>query len=122
MDWFSSYPAYEKLKECYQGKGDTAIEDGVWIGMRAMIMPGIKIGEGAVIAAGSIVTKNVPPYTLVAGNPAKEIKKRFSEDIILWLLRLGIYNLPEKQFAKIQPLLFDNDIAALEKAVSLLDK
>ena len=122
MDWFSSYPAYEKLTECYQGKGDTIIEAGVWIGMRAMLMPGIKIGEGAVIAAGSIVTKDVLPYTLVAGNPAKEIKKRFSEEIISRLLKLGLYNLPEKQFSQILPFLFDKDIAALEQAISQLDK
>ena len=61
---------------------DTVIGDGVWIGMRAMILPGVTIGEGAVIAAGSVVTKDVPPYTLVGGNPAREIKKPGSAEFL----------------------------------------
>lgn len=66
----------EKIKEAYISKGDTVIGDGVWIGMRAMIMPGVKIGEGAVIAANSVVTKDVEPYCIVGGNPAVVIKKK----------------------------------------------
>lgn len=122
MDWFSSYPAYEKLEACYQRKGDTTIADGVWIGMRAMIMPGITIGEGAVIAAGTIVTKDVAPYSVVGGNPMHGIKNRFSSDVIERLCKLKIYGLPEEIFAKIKPLLFDNNIEALEKAIAELDK
>lgn len=121
MDWFSCYPAYEKITECYQGKGDTIIADGVWIGMRAMIMPGVTIGEGAVIAAGAVVAKDVTPYSVVGGNPAKEIKKRFAPDIIERLLKLKIYDLPEADFQKIKPYLFDNQIEALEKACAELD-
>ena len=122
MDWFSSYPAYEKLTECYRGKGDTVIGDGVWIGMRAMIMPGITIGEGAVVAAGSIVVKDVAPYTVVGGNPAREIKKRFADDVINRLLKLKLYDYPEDKFTALRPHLFSSDIQALEQAVSLLDK
>lgn len=59
------------------------IEDDVWIGYGAIIMSGIKIGRGSIIAAGSVVTKEVPPYSIVGGNPAKIIKKRFSKDEII---------------------------------------
>ena len=65
-DWFSNYPFMDKIVESYQGKGDTVIEDAVWIGMRSMIMPGRRLGEGSVIAAGSVVTKDVPLMRLWA--------------------------------------------------------
>ena len=60
-DWFCLYPFLDDIEQSYQGKGDTVIGDAAWIGMRAMIMPGVTIGEGAVIAANSVVTKDVPP-------------------------------------------------------------
>lgn len=120
MDWFSDYPFSEKIIESYQSKGDTIIADGVWIGMRAMILPGVKISEGAVIAANSIVTKDVPPYTVVAGNPAQSKRRRFSEEIIAELLNLQIYNRTEEQQTKLIPYLCGNDIEALKKAVSKL--
>lgn len=77
----------EKIKEAYVSKGDTVIGDGVWIGMRAMIMPGVKIGEGAVVAANSVVTKDVEPYCIVGGNPAVVIKKDLMTKLLLncWL-------------------------------------
>lgn len=117
MDWFSSYPFANKIKELYQAKGDTHIKDGVWIGMRAMIMPGVTIGEGAVIAANSVVTKDVAPYSIVGGSPAKMLKKRFSDDVIERLLALHIYDLPTEKFAQVQDLICSCDIDALEKAL-----
>lgn len=63
-------------------KGDINIGNDVWIGMNCIIMSGVKIGTGSVIAAGSIVSSDIAPYTIVAGNPATSIKKRFSEEII----------------------------------------
>lgn len=68
--------------------GDIKVEDDVWIGSRATILSGITIGQGAVVAAGSVVTHDVPPYCIVAGVPARIMKKRFSEDMINELLRL----------------------------------
>jgi virginiamycin A acetyltransferase len=62
--------------------GDTIVGNDVWIGYNSLIMPGIKIGDGAVIGANSVVTKDVPAYTIVAGNPAKIIRKRFDDDTI----------------------------------------
>ncbi|MBO6534536.1 MAG: CatB-related O-acetyltransferase [Muricauda sp.] len=72
----------------YPTKGDTVIGNDVWIGHDATIMPGVQIGHGAIIATKAVVTKNVEPYTIVGGNPAKEIKKRFSEDSIARLLEM----------------------------------
>ncbi|MFT0213979.1 CatB-related O-acetyltransferase [Pseudomonas sp. F1_0610] len=117
MDWFSLYPFLEHITQAYQGKGDTHIGDGAWIGMRAMLMPGVCIGEGAVIASGAIVTKDVAPYTVVAGNPAKVVKQRFSQAIIDRLLALNIYQLPTEQFNAIQAALCSNDIDFLEDSL-----
>jgi virginiamycin A acetyltransferase len=64
-----------------QTKGQTIIEDEVWIGYRATILPGVRIGKGAIVAAGSVVTKDAPPYSVIGGNPAKIIKYRFSSEI-----------------------------------------
>lgn len=113
-DWFSLYPFMEVITDAYLGKGDTRIEDGAWIGMRAMIMPGVTIGEGAVIASGAIVTKDVAPYTIVAGNPAAKVRDRFESATRARLLALGIYQWPEQKFAVLKPLICGNDIDALE--------
>ncbi len=95
---FSSYPfgifgnGWEKVMpqpEELPYKGDTIVGNDVWIGYEAVIMPGVKIGDGAIVAAKSIVTNNVPAYTIVGGNPAKIIKKRFSEEIIKELLEIA---------------------------------
>lgn len=99
-DAISSYPFAifdEGWKDAMDGKsypvkGDTIIGNDVWIGYNATIMPGVTIGDGAIIATGSVVTKDVEPYTIVGGNPAKEIKKRFSDEQISKLLELQWWN------------------------------
>ena len=70
----------------YPYKGDTVIGNDVWIGYKATIMAGVTIGDGAIIASQAVVTKDVPPYTIVGGNPAQAIKKRFSDEKIERLL------------------------------------
>ncbi|MGL4985592.1 MAG: CatB-related O-acetyltransferase [Treponemataceae bacterium] len=117
-DWFSLYPFMEKIDEAFERRGDTIIGDGVWIGMRAMIMSGVTIGEGAVIGAGAIVTKDVPSYAIVGGNPAKVIKNRFSDEVIEQLLSLKIYDLQENEIQKILDSLCSNDLNALKKAIT----
>lgn len=112
-DWFSNYPFMDKIVDAYRKKGDTVIEDAVWIGMRSMIMPGVRLGEGAVIAAGSIVTKDVPPYAIVGGNPAKIIKYRFSPDVIAKILALKIYDRPEEEIEAKHNVLCSGDLSAL---------
>ena len=92
----SSYPfaifgnGWEDAMEgkAYPQKGDTVIGNDVWIGYRATIMPGVTIGDGAIVAAYAVVVKDVPPYAIVGGNPAKVIRKRFSDEEIDRLLSL----------------------------------
>lgn len=120
LDWISFYPFMESIKESYQHRGDTVLHDGCWIGMRAMIMPGVTIGEGAVIAAGAVVTKDVPAYAIYGGNPAKFIKSRFSESEIKRLQALNLYALSEEEILSLQPLLSSPDIDELERAVQQL--
>ena len=76
----------------YPTKGNTIIGNDIWIGHEATIMPGVHIGDGAIIATKAVVTKDVEPYTIVGGNPAKPIKKRFSDDIIAKLMELQWWN------------------------------
>ena len=76
-------------------KGNIIVEDDVWIGYRATIMSGVKIGQGAVIAAGAVVTKDIPPYAIVGGVPAKVIKYRFSNEIISQLIKVNYANIED---------------------------
>jgi acetyltransferase-like isoleucine patch superfamily enzyme len=78
-------------------KGDIVVDDDVWIGYGATILSGVHIGQGAIVAAGAVVTKDVPPYAIVGGVPAKVIKYRFSEEIINELLKVDYSKLTEEQ-------------------------
>lgn len=95
MDGVSTYPfkvfgGEWALKDPMRviNKGDTVIGNDVWIGNSATVMQGIKVGDGAIIGTNSLVTKDVAPYTIVGGNPAREIRKRFDDDTIAFLLAL----------------------------------
>ncbi len=121
IDWFSDYPHLDFVHELYEGKGSTVIADGVWIGMRAMVMPGVTIGEGAMVAANSVVTKDVEPYCVVGGNPARPLRIRFDENIVQRLLALKIYDWPEEKFAALKQYLCGNAIDTLENAVQEYD-
>ncbi|OTG86169.1 chloramphenicol acetyltransferase CAT [Acinetobacter sp. ANC 4558] len=111
-DWISAFPFDTRG---FVPAGDTIIGDGCWIGSRAMIMQGVKLGEGAVIATGAVVTKDVPPYAIVGGVPAKIIKYRFSAEEITKLLAFKLYDLDEKTFLKIREQLQSNNIHELLK-------
>lgn len=95
MDTVTTYPirrqlGLEGMEQSGQpwSKGDVVIGNDVWIGRGAKILGGVSIGEGAVVAAWSVVTRSVPPYTIVAGAPARVVRQRFSEEIIESLLRI----------------------------------
>ncbi|EOH99885.1 hypothetical protein UAW_00380 [Enterococcus haemoperoxidus ATCC BAA-382] len=112
-DWITVYPFASHVEKSYEPKGDTVIKSDAWIGMNAMIMPGVTIGEGAVIAAGSMVIKDVPPYTIVGGNPAKVIKQRFSDNEIKMLLELRWFDWTEEQVEAAMDILMSNSIEEL---------
>lgn len=78
------------------GKGNILVDDDAWIGYGAVVMSGVHIGQGAVIAAGAVVTKDVPPYSIVGGVPAKVIKYRFSAEMITELMRIDYSSLTEE--------------------------
>ena len=125
MDGLTAYPfnifasGWEKVTpsiELLPFRGDTVIGNDVWIGQYATIMPGVKIGDGAIIATNSTVTKNVEPYTIVGGNPAKPIKRRFSDEMIELLLKLKWWDWDEnKIFENLEKLVSANDAATLKK-------
>lgn len=94
MAGFSTYPfkvfggQWSSAPLQVVSKGDTLIGNDVWIGNGATIMPGVKVGHGAIIGSSSLITKDVEPYTIVGGNPAKEIRKRFDEETVKRLLAI----------------------------------
>ena len=87
----------QQVAKAWDNKGDIVIGNDVWIGYEAVILAGVTVGDGAVIGARAVVTKDVPPYTIVGGVPAKPIRKRFSEDLIAALLELRWWDWPEER-------------------------
>lgn len=88
------------VTDSWDNKGDIQVGNDVWIGYEAVIMAGVTIGDGAIIGARSIVTKDVPPYTIVGGMPAKPIRKRFSEQTVLSLLEIAWWDWPKEKIAR----------------------
>jgi len=125
LDGFSTYPfpvfgkdwmsAYDILN--LPNKKDTIIENDVWIGYGATIMPGVKIGAGAVVGAMSVVTKDVEPYTIVGGNSAKLIRKRFSDDVIRDLLEIAWCDWSVEKITANVKAITRADIAQLKQCV-----
>ncbi len=85
------------ITSAWDNKGDIVIGHDVWIGFEAVILSGVTIGDGAIIGTRAVVTKDIPPYTIVGGIPAKPIRKRFSDDVIAELLKLQWWDLPEER-------------------------
>jgi len=100
-------------------KGDTEIGNDVWIGYEALVMPGVKIGNGAVIASKSVVTADVPAYSVVGGNPAKVIKYRFEESIIATLQSVAWWNWSAEKITANLEAIVGADIHALRTAGGL---
>lgn len=122
-DWVSTFPfffvpeepAFAGAINAYQPAGDTVIGHDVWIGAEAMIMPGIRIGNGAVIGSRALVTRDVEPYAIVGGNPARPIRKRFPEETIALLQEMAWWDWPIKRIRDAMPLLCSGDVAALHR-------
>lgn len=90
----------KNVAEAWDNKGDIVIGNDVWIGYEAVILAGVTVGDGAVIGARAVVTKDVPPYTIVGGILAKPIRKRFSEETISELLALKWWDWPKERIAR----------------------
>lgn len=110
--WEKAMPQPEDLPY----KGDTIIGNDVWIGYKALIMPGVKIGNGAIISSRAVVTADVPAYTIVGGNPANVMKKRFSDENISELEKLAWWDWPIEQITQNLTAIMANDMKALRTA------
>lgn len=95
-------------------KGDTIIGNDVWIGQNVTILPGVHIGDGAIIGANSVVTKDIPAYHIAGGNPCKIIRKRFNEELINYLEEIKWWNWEEDKFFKNLEILCSNDIEKIK--------
>jgi virginiamycin A acetyltransferase len=121
MNGISTYPfkifghSWGRARLDSLNKGDTIIGNDVWIGINATIMPGVKIGDGAIIGSHSVVTKDVEPYSIVGGNPAKEIRKRFDEEVIEFLLELKWWNWEVQKITDNIDLITDGQIDQLKR-------
>ena len=104
-DWNMKPPARSDLPL----KGDTVIGNDVWIGQNAVILPGVRIGDGAIIGANSVVGSDVDPYTIVAGNPARLIRKRFEDEMIALLEKFAWWDKPIEEINSLIPILTSGD-------------
>ena len=110
LDSLSTYPfplffeewnlEKEKVTEAWDNRGDIVIGNDVWIGYEAVILSGVTVGDGAIIGTRAVVTKDVPPYTIVGGVPAKPIRKRFDEKVIKELLKIKWWDWTEEKIAR----------------------
>ena len=91
-------------------KGDIRVGNDVWVGRECVVMPGVKIGDGGIVAAYSVVTKDVEAYSVVGGNPARFIKNRFDQELVELLLRLCWWDLPPQELTDLLPLLCSPDL------------
>ena len=114
--WDQEVPALERMPL----KGDTVVENDVWIGQNATILPGVHIGNGAIIGANSVVGSDVPPYTIVAGNPARFVRKRFDDELIGLMQRLEWWNLPVEKINNLIPVLSNPDLEVVREALKTL--
>ena len=101
-------------------KGDTVIGSDVWIGQNAVILPGVHIGDGAIIGANSVVGSDVAPYTIVAGNPARELRKRFDDELIDLMLRFRWWDKPIAEIDALIPLLTCSDLEKVKAEIKRL--
>lgn len=128
MNAVSTYPFYifgswdqsAPSKEDLPFKGNTVVGNDVWIGQNSTILPGVHIGDGAIIGLNSVVTGDVPPYTIVAGNPAKTVRKRFDDELIDLLLKLKWWDKSVEEINALIPLLSCSDLAKVKQEIKPL--
>ncbi len=98
-------------------KGDTLIGNDVWIGQNAVILPGVHIGDGAIIGANSVIGSNVDPYTIVCGNPAKEVRKRFDDELIDLMLKFKWWDKSIDEINTLIPILTCGDLINVKEQI-----
>ena len=103
------------IRSAWDNKGDIVIGNDVWIGYEAVILSGVTVGDGAIVGARAVVTKDVPPYTIVAGVPAHPIRKRFDEEVIAKLQALRWWDWDEEKIKRCIPAIQSGNIDALER-------
>jgi virginiamycin A acetyltransferase len=114
------FPIFEPWRGRWDGefdfptRGDTVIGNDVWIGHDALLMPGVTVGDGAIIATRSVVTRDLPPYAIVGGNPAQVIRVRFDEPTVERLLRIAWWDWSPERVTEAIPLISRADVDALE--------
>lgn len=125
-DWITNYPfpifgnGWETaMPESWPNKGDTVIGNDVWIGYEATFMPGVHVGDGAIIASKAVVTRDVPPYAIVGGNPAQLIRMRFASDQIERLRRICWWEWDSTKITRNVQAICSGDIDALEQATEI---
>lgn len=125
VNWITTFPfcSFDPVLDAAtpghpKTKGDITIENDVWVGAYSIILSGVSIGDGAVIGARALVAKDVAPYSVVVGNPACEIKKRFGERQIAYLLRLQWWNWDDALIEEVAPILMSEDFNKLEAFVT----
>jgi acetyltransferase-like isoleucine patch superfamily enzyme len=122
VDWVTTYPFSVRWKsaESISGhprtKGNVTIGSDVWIGMEAVILSGVSIGDGAVIGMRAVVTKDVPPYAIAAGNPARVVKMRFDDKTIDRLLKIRWWEWDDGRIDRAVPHLLSTDVEAFLRA------
>ena len=125
MNSVSTYPFYifngwkqvATKKEDLPYKGDTVIGNDVWIGQNVTFLPGVQVGDGCIIGANAVVASDIPPYSVVVGNPAKVIRKRFDDEMIELLEKLEWWNKTPNQIQKIIPLLSNSDVHSVKEDI-----
>lgn len=120
-EWISTFPfywmpevqAFRNAKNGYLPAGDTVIGNDVWIGSEAIIMPGVRVGNGAVIGTRAVVTRDVEPYSIIGGNPAKVIRKRFRDREIALLDEMAWWDWSDDRLSFAMPIITSGDVEAL---------
>ncbi len=126
LDWATTYP-FAAMREHFPGarapadyhasRGDVVIGHDVWLGSGCMILSGVTVGHGAVVAARAVVSRDVPPYAVVAGNPARVVRTRFDPETVAALVETAWWDLPPAAVADLVPLLCSDRIADLLAAL-----